>query len=239
MYIARKDGEGLTRAVGFALRSITVQVKSTMQGNKEEHGFREALGSLQHLKFKLTRKINELKALRHLVEDAYDHQQSTEEDWTKLKSELEVLNDLKQNYEAAIDALNDTFAGKQSSQDAMDCANKSFEEGMNAYLNTNVIVGKLLRRIRNQLDFKTNKQSHEPTRQQEAEEHNEEGKGESTTDIDDDGEKDEQDKDEPLTASDYVKTIIGFLIIVFGFYSLLGVVIWQVSKRQAIETNGI
>ena len=115
------------------------------QDDKKEH----ALANLQRLKSEFRRKINELKALRYSALDALTVSQVTEEDCEVLKTELQNLASLRQEFEASGKEFNVKFGWKHAQEVAE--VNKSLEASLNAFFDIKVNVEILIRKVSRQL----------------------------------------------------------------------------------------
>ncbi len=211
--------------------------------SEEEEKIKDsALANSQRLKSKFVRKINELKASRHLLEDASRHSRVTEEDCANLQSELNCLASLKADFESNVEDFGSRFGSKYPQDGAQ--VDKMCDECIQAYLNIKVNVGKLLLRVRNQLDGGKEEESRGDFKEQ-----RKKPDAESLESIDEDesdetgdditNEEGEEEDEKDLKPLDYLKTCLGFLVIVIVFYSLLGLVIYLVRENQEQNNKGI
>ncbi len=226
-----------------------------------EAGFKKALADLQHMKSKFGRTINEVIALRHLVEDALRHEQATDDDCEKLQSALENLTELRKDYEVRIETFNTTFALEHLEE--VGHADKLFEEHQKAYLNIRLTVTRLIRQARKQIAEQ--RQDNLEDSGSESEEKLEGGKEEESKQAEDDqksnnalngdaseaqeaeenekvndkkdGEDVEANNDEPPRVN-YCRKVALYILIVIVFYGLLGLIISVVLNSNKDSRSG-
>ncbi len=195
----------------------------------EESEFSQAFHiKLQPLATKFCRKINDLKGLRHSVQDAVSKSQATTEDYDMLKLELENLAELRQKYEEYADEFIANFGSTHVKE--VSAARKSVEENINAARNIKVNVDILIRSVRIQLagEGRDEPETVEAIKDGVQSEHElekqDEEKGESKEDYPGNG--------KTMSWKTKVVMIVIGLIIVIVFYSGLGLIIQAVQSSQ-------
>ncbi len=191
---------------------------------EEEKSYKLALANLKLLKSQFLRKINELKAIRHSILDALSRYQATEEDYQKLKTELEHLAKIRQEYEESGNAFNVNYGWKYS-QEAADI-NRSVEDCLNACFDITVNVDIVIRKVRSQLNGEVTNVANDLIKD-ETETSEEESE---TEDNHLDGNEPEE-KSTKRMSSKLMVTIC--LLIVITFYSSLAIVINFVQDNRA------
>ncbi len=212
---------------------------------EKEHNeeLRLALDNLHNVKSKFSKKIHELKALRHSTEDALKHDNVTEGHIGKLQAQLEHLTVLRQKYEDQVEAFNVNFASEHL-YDATH-VEKLFDESQIAYLNTTVNIGKLIRSIHSRLDgdvelkigdFFKQKQEEPNDKDEDLNDHVEvEG-----LDSEEEGDKKDNEKLEAKgeKPANYCKTIALYILIVIVVYFVLGLIISLVLSSRSKNDSG-
>ncbi len=176
--------------------------------------FKQALANLEHLQSKFSLKINELKALRHSIIDAVAQSQVSNQDQTRIQTELENLADLRQKSQVSLDAFIGSFAENHFME--VSGARKLAATNLNASFDIQTNLEILKRKVERKLHAQVEKDE---------DKHEKEKQNEMEDGILDNDEGEKVDDDEE-TKSYLPLTRIAFgLLIVITFYAFLGGVI--------------
>ncbi len=202
----------------------------------EDEDIDQNLAALQQTKLEFTRKVNKLKALKHLIQDALDYGEANEEEYNSLQTELEDLGTLMENYEALVNQLRSSSALPDLPSGGQDQIDKSFDDHLRVFLELKVNVTRLMRKLRQKLDGNDKKQFHDLYDSEDSPEE------ESETSDDHEGQDDEPEQEveevKGWTDSCLCKTV-SYVTIVVVFYFILGVVIAQVMRHQNDNVEGL
>ncbi len=204
-------------------------------GDAEE--LQQSLFNLQLLQSKFCSQINDLKALRHSIKDAVSHSQATEGDHEKLETELAILANLREEYQAAVNEFNFRFGWKQEEKTTI--VNKSLEENISAARNVKVNVEMLMRKVKRQLAGSDQQEqeievenSNDSDLVDEKEEITKNEADNKEKDSEGNQHKDNEDKDESSSWVKKALTIGGGILIVIMFYLGLGAAIKIVKDNM-------
>ncbi len=209
------------------------------EGNEKEI-IQESLFNLQLLQSRFRCQVNDLKALRHSVQDAVAQRLVTDKDHEKLAAQLSILDNLRKEYQAGVNAFNIQLGWKQ--REAAIDVNKSLEENLSAARNLKVNVEILMRRVKKQLLEGGSSTQVEENNLDDTEE--EDSGDDKKGDVKDNKtvtgiNREENGKDEPMSCKKKVLTIVGGIFIVIMFYLGLGGVIKFVEDNKIDIDEGI
>ncbi len=117
--------------------------------DEDQEKIAQTLFNLKLIHIKFCRQINDLRALRHSIKDAVAWLQATEEDYDKLKTELESLDNIREEYMSSVNEFNAQFGWKQQEETVK--VNKTLDDNLNEARSIKVNVEMLMRNVERQL----------------------------------------------------------------------------------------